>query len=163
MILNYILDISGGVFLSTSQLGMEVQSLMISWLVRGTSLSLGVKARAPQRPLLIPPWLGTGAWSCFCSSLGLSSHSGEGMGGFIDTGGYESPQLCTWPLKLRETLLGKERAISSLLDTDGCPTPCVTSNGIKGRAITNGSSMGPERRRRHAVLQLSEIKVCVPY
>lgn len=136
--------------------GMQVQSLMTSWLVRGTSLSLGVKAQAPQRPLLIPPWLGTGAWPCFCSSLGLSWHSGQGMGGFTDMGGYESPHLCTWPLKLRETLLRKERAISSLLDTDACPTPYVASNGIKGRVITNGSSMGPESGRRHAFLQLGE-------
>lgn len=136
---------------------MEVQSLMTAWLVGSTSLiSLGVKAQAPQRPLLIPPWLGIGEWPCFRSSLGLSWHSGEGMGGFIDMGGYESLHLHTWPLKLRETLLGKERVISSSLDTDGCPSPYMASNGMKGRVITSGSSVGPERRRRHAFLHLGE-------
>lgn len=71
-------------------------------------------------------------------------------------GGYESPHLRTLPLKLRETLLGKERAISSSLDTDGCPTPYMASNGMKGRVITSASSMSPERRRRHVFLQLGE-------
>ena len=55
-----------------------------------------------------------------------------------------------------ETLLGKERVISSSLDTDGCPSPYMASNGMKGRVITSGSSMGPKRRRRHAFLQLGE-------